>query len=191
MTAIAVGKYIQQNRSAFLLNHLSFTLVGIDHGQGVVTIHPFCVHLIGIHSRTNAGCDAVTHGFAACLAAHAVLIVHDVDDHREATLHLSFPEFRKLIHCGKTDSLPYRAARHGRIANIGHYQSRLAIYLFVKGCSHSNIARPAHDSIVGIDTEGGKKGMHRPPQSSVKSGLTGKDLGQCTVHQKSFCEFFD
>ncbi len=191
MAAVTVCEHIEQHRASFFFNYFAFTFVGIDHGQRVVTIHPFGMHLLTVHAGTDAGRNAVTHGLTHGLAAHAILVVHDVDDHRQSSVHLSFPEFGELVHRGKVDSLPYRAASQGGVADVGHHQSRFAVHLLVECCTHGYVARSAHDGIVGIDTEGGEEGVHGAAEPSVESGLAGKDLRQRTVYQKAFGQLLD
>ncbi len=169
MAAVTVSENIEQHRASFFFDYFTFAFIGIDYSQRVVTIHPFGMHLFAIHAGADAGCYAVAHGFTHGLAAHAVLVVHDVDDYRQSALHISFPEFGELIHRGKVDALPYRAACQRGVADVGHHQSRFAVHLLVECCAHGNIARAAHDGVVGIDTEGCEEGMHGAAQSLVKS----------------------
>ncbi|MPM97939.1 hypothetical protein SDC9_145120 [bioreactor metagenome] len=183
--AVPISQDVQQYRPVFLFNHFAFAFVSINDRQRIVTVHTFGVHLFFVHTRTNTGCNTVAHGFAAGLATHPVLIVHDVDNHRKATFHISLPEFFELIHGRKRNSFPNGSACHRSITYIGNHQSGFAVDLFVQRGTHGNISRTAHDGIVGIYSERGEKGMHRTAKPPVKSGFPGKYFCQCSINQKT------
>ena len=70
----------------------------IDDGQGVVSVHPFSVHLFGIHAGTDAGQHIIAHGLASGLSAHAVLVVKAVHQQGQPAAQGFVPQFAVLIH---------------------------------------------------------------------------------------------
>jgi len=112
VAAVTIGKHIEQYGTAFFFQDNAFTTVGVDNGQRVVTIHPFGMHLVGVETGTDAGSDAVAHGFATGLTTHAVLVVHDVDNEGQTTLHVTVPQFVELVHGGEGQTFPDGTASH-------------------------------------------------------------------------------
>src|SRR5690606_17563018 len=128
--------------------------------------------------------NAITHRFTAGLTTHSVLVVHDVDNHWQSTFHIAFPEFVKLVHGGKINSLPNRTTSHRGITNIGHHQARFAIHFLVQGSTHGNITRATHDGIVWIHPEWREESVHRTTQSLIETRFAGKNFSQSSVNQK-------
>ena len=91
MPAETVGQYIQEDRSQFLSDHIHFPAIGIDHGQGIVTIHTLCMHIMLVQGCTYTGSNLVPHGFTTGLSTHPVLVVHDVEDQGQSAFHIPFP----------------------------------------------------------------------------------------------------
>ena len=113
MTAVTIGQNIDQNRTALLLfENLLFATVCVDYSQRVVTVHTFCMHLLGVDTGTDTGCKIEAHRLTAGLTTHTVLVVHDVDDDRQTALHITFPKLFELIHGSEGHTFPYRTAGH-------------------------------------------------------------------------------
>ncbi len=185
MAAVAIGKHIEKDRPLFVVDHLTFTTIGIDHCQGIVAVHSFGMHLFGVDTGSDTGCNVVTHGFALGLSAHTVLVVHDVEDKRQAAFHIVVPKSFKLIHGRKNQTFPNGTAGHGGVAQVGDHQAGFTVDFFIEGCSHGNIAATAYDGVVGINAEGGEKGVHTAAQAPIETGYAGKDFGQSAVDQKA------
>ncbi len=185
MAAVAIRENVKQHRSLFAVDHLAFAAIGIDDCQRIVTIYPFGMHLFGVDTGTDTGSDVVTHGFAPGLSAHSVLVVHYIQNKRQAAFHIVVPKGFELIHGGKNQAFPHGTAGHGGVAQIGYHQAGLAVYFFVKGCSYGDVAATTYDGVVGIDAEGGEKGVHTAAQAAVETGDPGKDFGQSTINQKA------
>src|SRR5208337_4323660 len=62
------------------------------------------MHLLGIDAGADAGNDLHTHGFSAGLSAHAVEIVHAVENDRQPPAERLIPQLRVLIHGGEGDA---------------------------------------------------------------------------------------
>ena len=57
---------------------------GVNDGEGIVAVHALGVHLVGGEARAHAGQGAEAHRLADRLAAHAVEVVDEVHDQRQA-----------------------------------------------------------------------------------------------------------
>jgi hypothetical protein len=76
------------------------------------------VHLFGVHPGADARNELHAHRFAERLAAHAVEIVHAVEDDRQPAAERLVPELSILVHRGERDSLPHRPAAERRVADV-------------------------------------------------------------------------
>ena len=189
MATVAVGNHIQQAGAFLLLQEGLLAAEGIDNSQRIVTVHALSVPGFRIESRTQTGREGVSHGFSAGLAAHGVLVVHHVDEHRQAALHVSLPEGLELVHAGESHAFQHRAAGHGAVAQVGHDDTLLAVHLLIKGRTHGNSAGATHDGIVGINAEGREESMHGAAQALVEARGTGKNLCHGTIEQESDTQF--
>jgi len=142
------------------------------------------MHLVRIDTRPDARSHAVTHRLAGSLSAHAVLVVHHIEDHRQSALHAILPKLGELVHGCEGDPFPNRTTGHGGIPNVGHYDTLFAVYFFVECGTNRDVAATSHDRVVGIDAERGKEGMHASAQSLVETGFAGKNFGQCAIYQE-------
>jgi len=140
VAAVAVGEDVKQHGALFFFQDLSFPAVGVDHRQGVVAVDPFGMELGGVKAGADTGGHAVTHCFPAGLTSHAVLVVHDVDDQGEASLHVALPQFGKLVHGGEGKSFPNRSASQGGIPDIGDHNALFTVDFFEEGCAYGDIA---------------------------------------------------
>src|SRR4030042_6798699 len=120
MPAEAVSSDLKKNRPFLFLQKFAFAPVRINHGKRVIAVDPFRMHLPGIHAGTDAGSHAVSHGFAACLSSHTILVVHDVYDDWQYTFSISLPQLFKLVHRGKGNTFPDGTAGQAGIADIGY-----------------------------------------------------------------------
>ena len=162
MAAEAIGYCIQQYR--LVLSSSFFFYYYIDNCQRIVSVHPFCMHLLGVDSGTKSGQHSIAHGFAAGLATHAVLVVVEVEYQGQAAAIRLIPKLLVLIHGSQADSFPYRSAAQGAVADVGNYDALLAVYLLKEGCTYGNICRAAYNGVVGIDSERRKKACMDPPR---------------------------
>ncbi|OQB99396.1 MAG: hypothetical protein BWX80_03719 [Candidatus Hydrogenedentes bacterium ADurb.Bin101] len=98
MTGLAVAQHVQEHGTTAVLQHFQFALVRIGQGEGVVAIDDLCVHLFRIYGRCHPGEIIEAHGFADGLAAHAVKVVHKIEQHRKAAPDKFRPKGFKLGH---------------------------------------------------------------------------------------------
>ena len=189
MAAVAVGNHIQQAGAFLLLQKGLLAAEGINNSQRIVAVHALCVPGLWIESGAQTGREGVTHGFTAGLSAHGVLVVHHVDEHRQAALHVSLPEGLELVHAGEGHAFQHRAAGHGAISQVGHHDTLLAVHLLIEGRTHGNGAGAAHNSIVRINAEGREESMHGAAQALVEARGTGKNLCHGTIEQEPDTQF--
>ena len=192
MAAVTVGQHVEQHGAGLLFFEDRFlAAVSVDHGQRIEAVHAFGMHLLGVHAGADAGCEIEAHRLSAGLSAHAVLVVHDVDDHRQAAFHVAFPELFELVHGGEGHAFPDRTACHRSIADVGHDDTGFAVYFLIEGRADGDTAAAAYDGVVRVDAERREEGVHAAAQSFVESGRTGKNFGQCAVQQEADTEFLD
>ena len=98
MAGVAVGQRVHQHRAALGLEYLELAPHGFNDGQWAVAVDALGVHLLGIHPGADACQEVIAHRLTARLAAHGVLVIHDVEQERQTTLHIAFPEGVVLIH---------------------------------------------------------------------------------------------
>ena len=132
MAGVAVGHGLEKDRALLVFQDLEFSGHGLDHGQRVVAVDALGVHLVRVDTGADAGDKVVAHGLAAGLAAHRVLVVHDVEHQGQAALHLVIPEQAVLVHRGQHQAFPDRAAGHRAITDIGDDHARLAVDFLVQ-----------------------------------------------------------
>ena len=80
VTGVAIGHGFQQHRAGAFFQHLALADDGIGNGEWVVAIHALGVHAFGVGGQAQASHHAVAHGFTHGLAAHAVEIIHEIED---------------------------------------------------------------------------------------------------------------
>ena len=76
--------------------------------QRIVAVHALGVHLVRVEARAHAGGSIVAHGLADGLTAHGVLVVDDIEQNRQAALHVAFPQVGQLTHAGHIQGLQDR-----------------------------------------------------------------------------------
>ena len=72
MARDTVGNSIKKNRTFIFLNNINLAAHSVDNGERIVTVDTLRVHLRRRNAGADSGEDAVCHGFAVCLSAHAV-----------------------------------------------------------------------------------------------------------------------
>ena len=184
VAAEAVGHDVDQHRALALFGDLLLAAVALDHGQRIEAVHALGVHLVGVEARAHARREVVGHGLAAGLAAHAVLVVQDGEDDRQAALHVIAPQLGQLAHAGHVQGLKHGAAAQGTVADVGDGHALLAVDPLVQRSAHGDGAGAADDGVVGIDAEGSEEGVHGSAEAAVEAGLTGEDLCHCAVEQE-------
>ena len=180
----AVGEHVQKHRALAFLKQLLLAAVGLDHGQGVEAIHALGVHLRGGEARAQPRQHVVAHRLADGLAAHAVVVVEDVEEDREARLHVAFPKLRELAHGREVERLKHRAAAEGAVADVGHDHAVLTVDLLVECSARRDIGGAAHQRVVGVDAKGREEGVHGAAQAAVEACDAGEDLRHRAVDQK-------
>ncbi len=191
MAGEAVGERIEEDRSAAFAEDLLLAADGVDDREGVVAVDALGVHLLGVDARTDAREDVVAHRLAGGLAAHAVLIVEDVEDDRESALVRAFPEHLVLVHRGEAERFPHRSAAHRSVADVGDDDAGLRVDFLEESGAGRDVRGSADDCVVRVDAERGEEGVHRAAESLVEAGLPGEDLGEGSVHEEVGREFLD
>ena len=184
MAGEAVGDDVEEHRALVLEEDLLLAAIGLDDGQRVEAVHALGVHLVGVEARAQAREDVVGHGLAVGLAAHAVLVVEDVEQHRQAALHVVLPERVELAHAGHVEGLEHGAATERAVADVGHDDAGLAVDALIERRAHGDGAAAADDGVVGIDAKGREEGVHGAAQAAVEAGLAGEDLAHRAVKQE-------
>ena len=94
------------------------------------------------------------------------------------------PQFLELVHRGEAQAFPHRAARGGGVADVADHDSRTVVDLLEEGRAHGDVARTAHNGVVGIDAERGEEGVHRAAHTLIEPGITAEDFGQRTIEEE-------
>ena len=188
MAGNAVGDGVHQNRS--LSCQQQFLLAGncIGHRQGIVSVHPLRVHVVGIHAGTDTGQELVAHGLATGLAAHAVEVVEEVEKDGRSATHILRPQGAVLVHGSHHHGLPDRSAAQCGVAHVGDDDAGLPVDSLEQGCTSGDVGRTTDDGIVGHGAKGQEVGVHGTAQASVEACLPGKDFRQGSVEDKVFCQ---
>ena len=190
VTAVAVGNHVQQARAFFFLQQGFLAAESVDDGQRIVAIHALSMPGFRIETGAQAGREGVAHGLAAGLATHRILVVHYVDEHRQAAFHVSLPEGLELVHGSEGHAFQDRTAGHGAVTQVGDDDALLPVDLLIQGRTYGDGAAAAHDGVVRIDAKRGEEGMHRSAQTLVETGRAGENLGDGTVDQEADTELF-
>ena len=154
---------------------------GVDDGERIVAVDALGVHLIGRQAGAQAGEDLEAHRLADRLAAHAVEVVDEVHDQRQAAAMDFVPQFLELIHRGEAEGFPRRAAAGRGVADVGDHDAAALVDVLEERRADGDVGRTAHDRVVRIDAERRKEGVHRTAEAAVDTGVAGKDLGQRAV----------
>ena len=131
MSAVSVGYDVKQGRSQLLFEQGLLAAECVDDSERVVSVHALCVPCVRFESGSYASRIGVSHSLAPCLSAHCILVVHHVDEHRQAALHIAFPEGVELVHRCEGHTLEHRSARHCAVAEVGDHDTLLAVYLLI------------------------------------------------------------
>ena len=110
MTCRSIRERIEQHRPLLLRQDFFLPTDCVDHGQRIIAVDAFRMHLLRIDAGAESGEDFKAHRFAVRLSAHCVLVVVEVKDQRKAAVHIALPELFVLVHCRKADRFPDRTA---------------------------------------------------------------------------------
>ncbi len=185
MAADAIRDGVEQHRPTAFGQHLLLAAEGIDDRQRVVSVHALGVHLVGIDSGSHARDVSHPHGLADGLPAHAVKIIHAVENDGQAAAQRLVPELAVLVHGGKRDAFPHGAAAERGIADVGDHDSRLAIDALEQCRSGGDGTGTAHDRVVGVDAERREERMHGAAQTAVESGFAREDFAVGAVDEEA------
>ena len=190
MSKQTVGNHIQEYRTFAALNKRKLSSVCVDNSQRVIAVYTLCMQLALGYACTHTCKLAVTHGLTTGLTAHTIGVIVDVEDQRQAALSSLFPQRTVLIHGSEGKCLPYGAASHGAVAQVGYYDAVLVVTFLEQGCSCRDGCGTAYQCIVRVDTKGQEERMHGAAQSLVKTIFTGKQLCQGAVYQELDSQLF-
>ena len=176
MAADAIGDGVEKNRAAALGDDLFLAPEGVDERQWIVAVDALGVHLLGVDSGAQAGDELHAHGFAKRLAAHAVVVVHAVEDDGQAPAERGVPQLAVLVHRRKRDAFPDRPAGKAGVADVADDDAGLAVDPLVERGAGGDGAGSADDGVVRIDAEGCEEGVHGAAQAAVEAGIAREDL---------------
>ena len=179
----AVGDGVQQHRPAARLQHLTFAFHGIGNGQRVVAVDAFGMHRFRVDRQTDTrhAVLAKPHGLTKRLPAHAVEVVHEIEQDRRRAADILRPERTVLVHRREHHRFPHRPAAHGGVADVGDDDAGPAVDALEQRRAGRDIGRAADDRVVRHDSEGREESVHRAAHALVEAGSAGEDLGQRAV----------
>ena len=160
MAAEPIGNHVQHGRAVAVEQQLLLAAHCVDNRQRVKAVNPLCIHLGGGDAGTHAGQEIVSHGLAAGLAAHTVVVIKHIEEDGHTTALGFFPQLAELIHRSKGHGLVHRAAAHGAVAGVCHYDAFFAVDLLEQCSAGGNRSGTAHDGVVGEDAKGQEEGVH-------------------------------
>ena len=184
MAAQTIGQHVQQHGALVLLDKLQLAAIGVDNGQGVHAVHALGIHLVLGDAGAHPGQLAIGHGLAVGAAAHAVAVVHEVEDHRQAALVFVGPQGLQLIHGGEVQRLPHGAAAQGAVAAVGDDHAGRLHILLIQGSAGGDAGGAAHDGVVGINAEGQEEQVHGVAQAPGKAVLAAEQLAGQAVQEE-------
>ena len=132
MSAVAVGNHVEKCGSELLLQKGLLAAESVDDGERVVSVHSLGVHCIGLEACAESGGEGVSHSLSLGLSAHCVLVVHHVEQHGKSALHIALPEGVELVHGCEGHTLEDRSAGHGSVAQVGNYDTLLAVDFLIE-----------------------------------------------------------
>jgi hypothetical protein len=185
VAADPVGDRVQQHRPAAFLDHPPFAPEGVDYRQRIVAVDALGVHLVRVDAGADAGDKLHSHGLAHRLPAHAIKVVHAVENDRQSPAQRGVPQLAVLIHGGERDAFPHRAAGERGVADVAYHDPRLAVDSLVEGRAGGDRSGTAHDGVVRIDAERGEEGVHGAAQAAVEPGLPRENLAIGAVDEEA------
>ena len=191
VAGVAVCDGVEQDGATPVAEDVELAAHSLDDCERVVAVDALGVHLLGVDACADARGEVIAHRLAACLTAHCVLVVHDVDHDWEAALHVAFPQRAELVHGRERHAFPDGAAAHGAVSDVADDDARLAVDLLVERGADGYGAGAADDGVVGVDAEGEEKGVHGAAEAAVEAGVFGENLRERAVHEELHAEFLD
>ena len=185
VAADAVGDGIEQHRAAAFEEQLLLAAERVDDGQRIVAVDAFGMHLLGIDARADARDELARPWSRPRLPAHAVEIVHAVEDDRQAAAQRFVPQLAVLVHRGEGDAFPHRTAAERGVADVGDHDAGLAVHPLEQRRAGRDRARAAHDRVVGIDAERREEGVHGAAESAIEAGFAREDLAVRAVDEEA------
>ena len=118
------------------------------------------------------------------MPAHAVPVVHAVEDDRQSAAQRLIPEGAVLVHTGEADAFPHRAAGKRRIADVADYNAGFTVDSLEERGARRNGTGTANNRVIRIDAEGREEGVHRAAHAPVQSGVPREHFRVGPVDQK-------
>ena len=190
VAGVAVGDGVHEDGAVALGDDFTLAAHGVDHGEGVESVDALGVHLVGREAGTHAGEHFEAHRFADGLAAHAVEVVDEVHDQRQAAAVSFIPEFLELVHGGKAQGFPGGPATGGGVADVADDDAGAFVDVLEEGRADGDVSGAADDGVVGHDAEGGEEGVHGAAESAVEAKVFGEDFGEGAVDEEIDGEIF-
>ena len=184
-----VGHRVEQRRAAPRLQEFAFGGHRGGHRQRVVAVHPFGVQPLGVDPGADPRQHLEAHGLACGLAAHAVEVVEEVEQHRRGTAKLRIPQGPILLHGGEGDRFPGRPAAGRGVADIGDHDSGPAVAALEQRRAGGDGSRAADDGVVGHASERREEGVHGAAEPAVQAGGTREDFRQHAVEDEVTRQF--
>ena len=115
MAGEAVGQSFQHDGALAVAQQLQLTLHSVNNSQRIEAVNSLCMELGGADAGSDTSHNALTHGLAAGLVAHAVGVIEDVVQDGHA-IGVGLPQSLVLVHCGEVQSFPNGTTGHGSAA---------------------------------------------------------------------------
>ena len=157
------------------------------HGERIGPVDRLGVHRLQVDRRADAEQTVPAHGLADGLPAHAVKIVVEEEEHRQAARPI-VPQRPVLRHCREIHRLPYRATAGRPVADAGDGDAVFAEEFLGERRAGGDSGGAAHDGVVGISAEGGEKGVHRAAHAAVEAVCAHEDFRQQAKKQKCLAD---
>ena len=184
-----VGDRVEQRRAAPRLQEFAFGGHRGGYRQRVVAVYPFGVQPLGVDPGADPRQHLEAHGLARGLAAHAVEVVEEVEQHRRGTAQLRIPQGPILLHGGEGDRFPGRPAAGRGVADIGDHDSGPAVAALEQRRAGGDGSRAADDGVVGHASERREEGVHGAAEPAVQAGGAREDFRQHAVEDEVARQF--
>ena len=179
-------EYIAPKRSVIVrfFDDFAFAANGVDDGEGVVAVDALGMHAIRVDAQAYSGQHPKAHGLAHGLTAHAIEVVHEIEEHGRRTADLFGPEGTILVHGRDHHPFPDRPTAHAGVANVGDDDAGPPVDALEERAAHGNVPRSADDGVVGHHAKGREESMHGAAHALVEAGATAEYFGKCTIQHK-------
>ena len=184
MAALAIGDDLEQHGTLPVFDDVELAPEGVDDRQRVVAVDGLGMEIEFVDPGSEAGQAFEPHRLTPGLAAHAVEIIHEAEDDRQASLVGLGPEIPELAHGGEIHRLPDGSAAAGGVADIGYRDPTVALKSHEERGAHGDIRASADYGVIGVGAEGQEEGVHGAAKAAVEAGGPSEDFRQESEDEK-------